>query len=163
MAQAPSERYLAELRTDLQVERAKLRVLVESLAALQRVWDVPDGSQERCDAAALRLQSLYTGIERCFVQIVRVLNGGPPDGADWHRRLLDRMTVPTEVRPALLDAAIAKGLAELMRFRHVVRHLYVYELEPDQVQRLLERALELWPVVEQRLAAFDGWLAELAS
>jgi hypothetical protein len=64
MAQAPSERHLAELRTDLQVERAKLRVLVESLAALQRVWDVPDGSQERCDAAALRLQSLYTGIER---------------------------------------------------------------------------------------------------
>ena len=70
----------------------------------------PEGSQERCDAAALRLQSLYTGIERCFVQIVRVLNGGPPDGADWHRRLLDSST--------------AKGLAELMRFRHVVRHLY---------------------------------------
>jgi len=31
------------------------------------------------------------------------------------------------------------------------------------VQRLLERALELWPAVEQRLAVFDGWLAELAS
>ena len=76
MAQAPSERHLAELRIDLQVERAKLSVLVESLAALQGAWDVPEGSQERCDAAALRLQSLYTGIERCFVQIVRVLHGG---------------------------------------------------------------------------------------
>ena len=161
MAQAPSERHLAELRTDLQVERAKLSVLVESLAALQRAWEVPDGSQERCDAAALRLQSLYTGIERCLVQIVRVLNGGPPAGADWHRRLLDRMTVPTEVRPALLDAATARGLAVLLRFRHVVRHLYAYELEPDQVQRLLWRALELWPAVEQHLDAFDGWLQEL--
>ena len=161
MVQVPSERHLAELRTDLQVERAKLSVLVESLAALQRAWEVPDGSQERCDAAALRLQSLYTGIERCFVQIVRVLNGGPPDGADWHRRLLDRMTVPTEVRPALLDAATARGLAELLRFRQVVRHLYAYELEPDQVQRLLWRALELWPAVEQHLDAFDGWLQEL--
>lgn len=110
MVPVPSERHRAELRTDLQVERTKLAVLVESLAALQRDWDVPVGSQERCDAAALRLQSLYTGIERCFVQIVRVLNGGPPDGADWHRRLLDSST--------------AKGLAELMRFRHVVRHLY---------------------------------------
>jgi hypothetical protein len=163
MVQVPSDQRLAELRTDLQVERTKLAVLVESLVPLQRAWDASDGSQERCDAAALRLQSLYTGIERCFVQIVRVLNGGPPDGADWHRRLLERMTVPTEVRPALLDAATAKGLAELMRFRHVVRHLYAYELEPDQVQRLLERALELWPAVEQRLAAFDGWLEELAS
>jgi hypothetical protein len=162
MAQVPSERHLAELRTDLQVERAKLSVLVGSLAALQRSWDVPEGSQERCDAAALRLQSLYTGIERCFVQIVRVLNGGPPDGADWHRRLLERMTVPTEVRPALLDAVTAKGLAELLRFRHVVRHLYAYEPEPEQVQRLLGLALKLWPAVEQHLTAFDAWLQALA-
>ena len=73
------------------------------------------------------------------------------------------MTVPTEDRPALLDAATAKGLAELMRFRHVVRHLYAYELEPDQVQRLLERALELWPAVERHLLVFDSWLKELAS
>lgn len=148
MVPVPSERHRAELRTDLQVERTKLAVLVESLAALQRDWDVPVGSQERCDAAALRLQSLYTGIERCFVQIVRVLNGGPPDGADWHRRLLDSST--------------AKGLAELMRFRHVVRHLYAYELEPEQVQRLLRRALELWPVVDHQLVAFDSWLQALA-
>ena len=161
MAPVPADHRLAELRTDLQVERTKLAVLVESLAALQRAWDVPEGAQERCDAAALRLQSLYTGIERCFVQIVRVLNGGPPDGADWHRRLLDRMTVPTEVRPALLDSSTAKGLAELMRFRHVVRHLYAYELEPEQVQRLLERALELWPAVAQHLEAFDAWLQAL--
>ena len=76
-------------------------------------------SDRRLAELALDLQ-----VERCLVQIVRVLNGGPPDGADWHRRLLDRMTVPTEVRPALLDAATAKGLAELMCFRHVVRHLY---------------------------------------
>ena len=68
MGQAPSERHLSELRTDLQVERAKLSVLVESLASLQRAWDVSDGSQERCDAAALRLQNLYTGIERCWMQ-----------------------------------------------------------------------------------------------
>jgi hypothetical protein len=59
MAPVPADHRLAELRTDLQVERTKLAVLVESLC---------------------------TGIERCFVQIVRVLNGGPPDGADWHRR-----------------------------------------------------------------------------
>jgi hypothetical protein len=35
------------------------------------------------------------------------------------------------------------------------------EVEPDQVQRLLWRALELWPAVEQHLDAFDGWLQEL--
>ncbi|QVV66902.1 hypothetical protein [Synechococcus sp. LA31] len=163
MASLPSDRRLADLCLDLQVERSKLSALVLSLANLQRDWDVAEAAEERSDAAALRLQSLYTGIERCFVQIVRVLNGAPPDGADWHRRLLERMGVSTELRPALLDASTVAGLAELMRFRHVVRHLYAYELERDQVLRLLQRALELWPVVDSQLVSFEAWLTELSS
>ena len=163
MASLPSDRRLADLCLDLQVERSKLSALVLSLANLQRDWDVAEAAEERSDAAALRLQSLYTGIERCFVQIVRVLHGGPPDGADWHRRLLERMGVSTELRPALLDASTVAGLAELMRFRHVVRHLYAYELERDQVLRLLQRALELWPVVDSQLVSFEAWLTELSS
>jgi hypothetical protein len=144
MASLPSDRRLADLCLDLQVERSKLSALVLSLANLQRDWHVPEAAEERSDAAALRLQSFYTGIERCFVQIVRVLNGGPPDGADWHRRLLERMGVSTELRPAM-------------------RHLYAYELERDQVLRLLQRALELWPAVDQQLKVFESWLMELSS
>ena len=86
MASLPTDRRLADLCFDLQVERSKLNALVLSLAALQRDWPLTEAAEERSDAAALRLQSFYTGIERCFVQIVRVVNGGPPDGADWHRR-----------------------------------------------------------------------------
>jgi hypothetical protein len=163
MASLPSDRLLADLCLDLQVERSKLSTLVLSLANLQRDWHVAEAAEERSDAAALRLQSFYTGIERCCVQIVRVLNGGPPDGADWHRRLLERMGVSTELRPALLDATTVAGLAELMRFRHVVRQLYAYELERDQVLRLLQRALELWPAVDQQLKMFEAWLMELSS
>ena len=73
------------------------------------------------------------------------------------------MGVPTELRPALLDASTVAGLAELMRFRHVVRHLYAYELERDQVLRLLQRALELWPAVDSQLVSFEAWLTELSS
>lgn len=144
MASLPSDRRLADLCLDWQVERSKLSALVLSLANLQRDWHVPEAAEERSDAAVLRLQSFYTGIERCFVQIVRVLNGGPPDGADWHRRLLERMGVSTELR-------------------HVMRHLYAYELERDQVLRLLQRALELWPAVDQQLKVFEAWLMELSS
>ncbi len=50
-----------------------------------------------------------------------------------------------------------------MRFRHVVRHLYAYELEPDQVLRLLQRALDLWPAVDSQLVSFEAWLTELSS
>ena len=55
------------------------------------------------------------------------------------------------------------GLAGLIRFRHVLRHLYAYELERDQVLRLLQRALELWPAVDSQLVSFEAWLTELSS
>ena len=97
------------------------------------------------------------------MQAVHVLNGGPPEGADWHRRLLERMGVAKKIRPALLHASTVAGLAQLIRFRYVVRHPYGCELERDQVFRLLLRALELWPVVDSQLEAFQTWLTELSS
>jgi hypothetical protein len=48
--------------------------LVESVAALGALT----GGRLRINAAALRLQSFSTGIERCVLQISRVLNGGTP-------------------------------------------------------------------------------------
>ena len=101
---APSPQQLRDLALDLAVEERKLDALVDSLAALGDVA----GDRLRIDAAALRLQSFYTGIERCFLQVSRVLNGGTPDGQDWQRRLLERMGQPTEERPAVLaEASIA--------------------------------------------------------
>ena len=73
---APSPRQRLDLVLDLQVELDKLDRLVESLAGLGAV----EGDGLQVDGAALRLQSLYTGIERCLLQISRVLNGGTPDG-----------------------------------------------------------------------------------
>jgi hypothetical protein len=74
------------------------------------------------------------------VQVVRVLNGGTPEGADWHRRLLDRLTLATEHRPALLSSDTARALRLLLGFRHVVRHLYADDLDPAQVQQRLSGA-----------------------
>ena len=129
---APSPQQLRDLALDLAVEERKLDALVDSLAALGDVA----GDRLRIDAAALRLQSFYTGIERCFLQISRVLNGGTPDGQDWHRRLLERMGQPTEERPAVLREASIASLQELLRFRQLVRHLYAYEHQPEPVERL---------------------------
>jgi len=69
---SPSQQALDDLITDLLIERRKLGQLVGSLAGLLPLWDDSRGQAERVDAAALRLQSFYTGIERCFTQIVRV-------------------------------------------------------------------------------------------
>lgn len=165
----PSPQQLADLALDLRVECGRLDRLVASLGALgplapasPATVDPDSGEALRIDAAALRLQSLYTGIERCLVQIARVLNGGTPDGAEWHRRLLDRMAQPTAQRPAVLSSESLADLQELLRFRHLVRNLYAYELRPEPVERLRAQSLRLWPAVSADLEAFRRWLLQTA-
>lgn len=155
---APSPDQLNDLSLDLRVELNKLERLVEGIDSLGSVASDP----LRVDAAALRLQSLYTGIERCLVQITRVLNGGTSVGAEWHRRLLERMGQSTDQRPAVLSAACIAELQELLRFRHLVRHLYAYELRPEPVERLRQMAVLLWPSVRAELERFRDWLSAAA-
>ena len=150
----PTPEQLNDLALDLQVELGKLDRLMAGLDVVGPVL----GDPLRVDAAALRLQSLYTGIERCLVQITRVLNGGTPDGAEWHRRLLERMGQATDQRPAVFTADTIDALHELLRFRHLVRHLYAYELQPEPVERLRLAAAALWPAVRADLEGFRHWL-----
>jgi hypothetical protein len=164
----PWQRQLSDLQLDLRIERGKLSELVGSLERLEGLMEAGRGSRETVDSAALRLQSLYTGVERCLQLIVRVFNGGTPEGSDWQRGcwkrwLLDRMATATDSRPAVLSPAVRTGLAELLAFRHVVRHLYAYELEADRVRQLLQRAIALWPGIEADLGRFQVWLEELIS
>lgn len=136
----PWQRRLGDLQLDLRIEQDKLSQLVASLQQLKGRIEAGKGTGETVDSAALRLQSLYTGVERCLLLIERVLNGA---------------------RPAVLSHAVRAALAELLAFRHVVRHLYAYELDDDRVRLLLQRATALWPAIEADLDRFQAWLEEL--
>ena len=71
--------------------------------------------------------------------ISRVVNGGTPSqGEGWHRRLLERMAMATDTRPAVLHESTQQELQEYLRFRHLVRNLYADELRPEPIQRLIE-------------------------
>jgi hypothetical protein len=94
---------LLELRDDLRRERDRLVTLVRSLTTLLPRLGV---EPEIVEVAALRLHSVSTGVEQCLLLVSRVLNGGPPQqGPGWHRRLLARMAMASERRPAILREA----------------------------------------------------------
>ena len=78
-------RRLRDLATDLALERRRMEALIDSLTLLAERWQRQGADGERVDAAALRLQSLYTGIERSLLLIVRALNSGTPEGPDGPR------------------------------------------------------------------------------
>lgn len=82
---------------------------------------------------ALKLHNFYTGCERIFRLIASELNGALPSGHDWHKRLLDRMRSEREGRPAVLASETAQLLEKYLAFRHIVRNIYGFELDPQEV------------------------------
>jgi len=91
--------------------------------------------------------SVSTGTERLFQLIASSLDGSVPTGPDWHRQLLQQMTVGVRtIRPAVLKPATARDLDEYLRFRHAVRNPYALELDSERTQPL---AVRLRPAFEQ--------------
>lgn len=111
------------------------------------------------EAASLILHGFYNGTERMFEWIARQIDGALPEGPSWHRELLQQMTLDIPgVRPPVLQRSTAKLLEEYLGFRHVVRYLYSWELEPAKVQRLIELLPQTVTATEADLEAFGHFL-----
>ncbi|MGI6284297.1 hypothetical protein SEF58_00610 [Neomoorella humiferrea] len=113
------------------------------------------------DEASLRiigsiLHDYYTAIEKIFRIIARDIDCSVPTGEQWHKELLDQMTLEVPgLRPALLDKETARKLDELRAFRHVFRNIYGFSLDPDKIHQLLEGLPELASSFKKDLYLFN--------
>src|SRR5208283_740189 len=100
MRQASPEA-LRGLAADIAAELERLRGLASDVAAVRAEieWDPVHAKLFRV-SLALKLHNFYTGCERIFQTVVSDFDGAPPNGFDWHRRLLERMGMAWEGRPA---------------------------------------------------------------
>lgn len=115
------------------------------------------------ESLALKLHNFYTGCERVFQIIASELNGALPSGYDWHKRLLERMAIQREERPAVISQESARYLEEYLAFRHVVRNIYGYELEPQRIDPLVARSKKVYEKFHAEVCQFITWLQHLAS
>lgn len=154
---------LQELASDIEFELERLRQLEKSIIYVQQeIERDPTHSELFYENLALKLHSFYTGCERIFSLIATELNGGVPSGSDWHKRLLDRMSTEREGRIAVVRSATAKQLREILGFRHVVRSLYGFELDPNRIARLIDIYPTVWAQTQMDINHFIAWLRELA-
>ncbi len=155
---------LVGLAADIRAELDHLRRLAQDIAAVQaEIERDPDHARLFYENLALKLHNFYTGCERIFQTVASELNGAPPTGFDWHRRLLERMAVAWQGRPALLSASTVDDLREYLAFRHVVRNIYGFELDVERIERLVARYPKTWSQVQVDLERFIVWLHELAN
>lgn len=94
-------------------------------------------------AAALSLSTIYSGIEKTLLHVLRDQYGVGPEGPNWHAQLLELAR-----QKSLLSDDVQTELKSFLAFRHFIRHAYSFELNPEMIARILHRA----PNVIQRFA-----------
>lgn len=125
-----------ELKKDIEVELKNLERLVSEMKEIvNKVKNEPDFITTR--AAASIIHDFYCGVEKIFERIAVNIDGSMPKGEDWHTKLLLQMTQPMNKRKtAVIDSEFVQDLKEFLRFRHLFRNIYGFELKWARIKPL---------------------------
>ncbi|NTU62874.1 MAG: hypothetical protein HGB05_05590 [Chloroflexi bacterium] len=151
----------ARIRTELQTLE---RSVDQAEGALARAEQQPADQSYFVAAVAFELHSFYAGLERLFEVIGSDVEQSRPAGATWHRELLAQMALPiADVRPAVVQAETRDALLEYLEFRHVVRHMYTFDLRIDRVIELGRGLRAAFDLAHRDLLRFAEFLDRLAA
>ncbi|MFQ5854995.1 MAG: nucleotidyltransferase family protein [Anaerolineae bacterium] len=145
---------LQALRLEIEAEVRNLERIADR-ARENTATVVVEPSEVEVQGIAKYVHDFYNGVERIFERIAVRLDGDLPAGPSWHTLLLQRMGQPFPgVRPAVIDRALEVELAEYLRFRHLFRHTYGYDLEWKRVQELSRALPDVLEPLDEQLTAF---------
>jgi len=144
--------------------RQELSELDSVAQRIQRIWDqahrYPDDAY--IDAVALNLHGFYAGLERIFELIATHLDESMPESGRWHIELLRQMASPVpEVRPAVITPELRDKLDRYRGFRHVVRNVYTFNLDPKLIGLLVEELPQVADEVKVALGLFADFLEKV--
>ena len=134
------------------------RILIE-LEALSKVVERVETAWRRAgstgdnmyiDSVALNLHGFYSGIERIFERIGLSIDDEIPVDANWHYELLKQMSLEIpSIRPAVILEKMKEKLEPYRGFRHVVRNVYTYEINPDKIRPLAKSMRSVFNMIQK--------------
>lgn len=125
-----------ELETLVDIELTNLERLAKEIKALLSESEGERSSVE-VRAAGSILHDFYCGMEKIFERIAVTVDKNVPDGMNWHTDLLLQMGKTFEnTRDEILSETLIKKLKEFLRFRHLFRHIYGFELKWERIEPL---------------------------
>ncbi|MCS3671993.1 hypothetical protein GGQ21_002663 [Salinibacter ruber] len=147
--------------------RREVEQIEDVVDRAQAIWadvDLNRPADHRIDAVALNLHGFYAGLERVFKIVAERIDQTVPEGGSWHQELLEQMNTELNgVRPSVLSDDARKKLDRYRGFRHVVRNVYAFEFDPEQLDLLMRKLPETAERVFADLQAFADTLDRLAS
>lgn len=156
------EEPLEALHVEVEAEMRTLERLVQRVG--RSLKDTPaEPSEVEVQGIAKYVHDFYNGVERIFERIAARVDHDLPPGPSWHTLLLQRMTLPfATVRPAVIDRSLEVALVEYLRFRHLFRHTYGYDLDWERVHALSQALPDVADALRTQLSAFLSALQEQA-
>ena len=113
------------------------------------------GNEDLVNSLGYKLHNLYSAYEDLFKLIADFFENQIEDLTRYHTGLLKRMMIEIEgVRPNILSEESFKILDELRGFRHVFRHAYSYDLDPERIVKLTEKSINLKVTFSRDFEAF---------
>ena len=150
----------AALKADIERELQNLKRLTLELDTI--LATTSENTVIKVRAAGSVIHDFYTGVEKIFRQIATRVDQDLPAGDDWHVQLLQRMSVPLEeIRPQVIDNPLERNLEEYLRFRHLFRNIYGFELKWERCQPLAERLPETFADLKEQIGDFKNFLGSI--
>ena len=140
-----------KLHKQIAVELQQLNRLLEVHQPLLAKCANEAPNEIETSALAAMLHSFYTGIENIFKRIVLELGDTLPSGNAWHRELLDAISTASAPDATVISTALRDRLREYLRFRHVFRQAYSFELRWEKMIWLVLGCEETLRLVEAEL------------
>lgn len=121
---------IALLKNEIQIQLNLLDSTVQEIVVLRGdLADRAPTTRERAAAGAF-LADFYSGIENILKRISHHYGVEPPSGDNWHLDLFIRFCNPGfSGLPVIIDDDLREPLAAYRRFRHVLHHGYVIQLQ----------------------------------
>jgi hypothetical protein len=152
--------YLA-LSARIKKELDELDQVVERCRDIWQQFET-SGDDRYIDGVALNLQSFYSGLERIFELVITEVDRGVPAGANWHQELLRQAATPIpDLRPALIGNSTRDALDRYRGFRHVVRNIYSFTLDREQIAPLVRDLLTVFASVRTDLSQFADTIIQI--
>lgn len=143
----------SDLAKRIRLGLGELATVREQMDPLMSLPDTSAGVIERAAACAL-LHSFYTEIEKILRLIAREWDGQMPSSEGWHRELLNRMSVATAKRPAVLSSTLVEVLCEFLAFRHLFRGASIVLMRWEKIAPLIAKAGPTHDRTEAEIGAF---------
>ena len=134
------------LKEEIEIELKNLERLAREMQELtDKFVNKPDFVETR--AAGSILHDFYSGVEKIFERIAVHIDGKLPKREDWHTELLLQMAHPIKgVRDAVVGTDLLGKFKEYLRFRHLFRHIYGFELRWERFKNL---SLSLFTILSE--------------